>query len=148
MKCVILSIGKQKDGITDDVIANFTTRILRYIPMEWAYLDHKDSKNKEGEAILSFLKKEDYVILLDEKGTELGSEQVAELIENRMVDSVKRVVFVIGGAHGVTQKVFERANYVWKLSRLVFPHMLVRAIVSEQIYRAFTILHGEKYHHA
>jgi 23S rRNA (pseudouridine1915-N3)-methyltransferase len=65
-----------------------------------------------------------------------------------MVDGVRRVVFVIGGAHGVTQEIVERANYVWKLSSLVFPHMLVRVIVAEQLYRAMTILKGEKYHHA
>jgi 23S rRNA (pseudouridine1915-N3)-methyltransferase len=64
-----------------------------------------------------------------------------------MVDSVRRMVFVIGGAYGAAPKVHERANYIWKLSSLVFPHMLVRVIVMEQMYRAFTILRGEKYHH-
>lgn len=147
MKCVILSVGKQKDGITDEVISTYTTRILRYIPMEWAYIAHESTKDKEGEKILAYLKKEDYVILLDEKGSNLTSEGFAELIENRMVDGVKRVVFIIGGAYGVTQEVFTRANYTWKLSTLVFPHMLVRAILTEQLYRAFTIIKGEKYHH-
>ena len=147
MKCVILSVGKPKDGVTDDIISTYTTRILRYIPMEWAYIPHESTKEREGEKILHFLKKEDYVILLDEKGSNLTSEGFAELIENRMVDSVKRVVFVIGGAYGVTSEVFTRANYVWKLSSLVFPHMLVRVILSEQLYRAFSIINGEKYHH-
>ena len=64
-----------------------------------------------------------------------------------MVDSVRRMVFIIGGAYGVSDKVVERANYVWKLSSLVFPHMLVRIIVLEQLYRALTIIKGEKYHH-
>jgi 23S rRNA (pseudouridine1915-N3)-methyltransferase len=147
MKCVILSVGKQKDGITDDLISTYTTRILRYTPMEWAYIAHDTTKERESEKILAFLKKEDYVILLDEKGSNLTSEAFAELIENRMVDSVKRVVFIIGGAYGVTEEVFARANYVWKLSALVFPHMLVRGILAEQLYRAFTIINGEKYHH-
>ena len=147
MKCVILSIGKPKDGIIDDVIATYTTRLLRYIPMEWAYIPHDRTKEREGEKILAYLKKEDYVVLLDEKGSDIKSEVLAELIENRMVDGVKRVIFVIGGAYGVTPQVFTRANYVWKLSSLVFPHMLVRAIVAEQVYRAFSIINGEKYHH-
>jgi 23S rRNA (pseudouridine1915-N3)-methyltransferase len=72
---------------------------------------------------------------------------LAELIENRMVDSVRRMIFIIGGAYGVSKAIEERANYTWKLSSLVFPHMLVRVILVEQIYRAMTIIKGEKYHH-
>ena len=77
----------------------------------------------------------------------MKSEAVAELIENRMVDSAKRMVFIIGGAYGAAASVEKRANHIWKLSSLVFPHILVRIILLEQIYRAMTILKGEKYHH-
>jgi 23S rRNA (pseudouridine1915-N3)-methyltransferase len=122
-------------------------RILRYLPIEWVYIVHDVTKEKEGEKIMSHLKKEDYVVLLDEKGRDMKSEALAELIENRMVDSVKRMVFVIGGAYGVSKSIEERANYIWKLSSLVFPHMLVRVILVEQVYRAMTIIKGEKYHH-
>jgi 23S rRNA (pseudouridine1915-N3)-methyltransferase len=111
------------------------------------YIVHDATKEKEGEKIMSHLKKEDYVVLLDEKGRDMKSEALAELIENRMVDSVKRMVFVIGGAYGVSKVIEERANYIWKLSSLVFPHMLVRVILVEQVYRAMTIIKGEKYHH-
>jgi 23S rRNA (pseudouridine1915-N3)-methyltransferase len=144
---VILSVGKDKDEASSELVKYFELRVLRYLPFEWLYVSHDVNKEKEGEKILSLLKKEDYVVLLDERGKDMKSEALAELVENRMVDSVRRMVFVIGGAYGVSQGVTERANYVWKLSSLVFPHMLVRVIVLEQIYRALTIIKGEKYHH-
>ena len=147
MKLLILSVGKEKDEPSSDLIKHFEIRLLRYLPFEWLYLPHESTKEKEGENILGHLKKEDYVVLLDEKGTDLKSEGLAELVENRMVDSVRRMVFVIGGAHGVSPDVHKRANFTWKLSSLVFPHMLVRVIVLEQLYRAMTIVRGEKYHH-
>lgn len=147
MKLLILSIGKGKDALTDDLIKHFEMRILRYTPIEWVYLEHESTKVKEGEKLLSLIKKEDYVVLLDEKGKDMKSEAVAELIENRMLDSVKRMVFIIGGAYGVSDAIHVRANYTWKLSSLVFPHLLVRVILVEQLYRAMTILKGEKYHH-
>lgn len=148
MKLVIISVGKEKDEISDDIIRHFEIRLLRYLPLEWLYIAHDVTKEKEGDKILSLLKKEDYVVLLDEKGRDMKSEALAELIENRMVDSVRRMVFIIGGAYGASLSVTERANYIWKLSSLVFPHMLVRVIVLEQLYRALTIIKGEKYHHA
>jgi len=147
MKLLIISVGKEKDGISEDLVKRFEMRILRYLPLEWAYVPHDKTAVKEGEKIISLLKKEDYVVLLDERGTSMASETLAELIENRIVDSVRRMVFIIGGAYGVSKAITERANYTWKLSSLVFPHMLVRIIVAEQIYRALTIIRGEKYHH-
>jgi 23S rRNA (pseudouridine1915-N3)-methyltransferase len=153
MKLLILSVGKEKDTPSQDLVKHFELRILRYAPLEWLYVTHESTKDplaqarKEGEKILATLKKEDYVVLLDERGTDLKSEGLAELVENRMVDSVRRCVFIIGGAHGVSSAVHKRANFIWKLSSLVFPHMLVRVIVLEQLYRAMTILQGEKYHH-
>ena len=148
MKIVILSVGKEKDEVSNDLIRHFEIRLLRYLPLEWLYVPHEATKEKEGEKILGLLKKEDYVVLLDENGKDIKSESLAELIENRMVDSVRKMVFVIGGAYGVSSLVEERANYTWKLSSLVFPHMLVRVIVLEQLYRALTLIKGEKYHHA
>lgn len=147
MKIVILSVGKVKDDASEDLVRYFEIKLLRYAPLEWIYIPHESTKEKEGEKIASHLKKEDFVVLLDEKGKDIKSEMLAEMIENRMVDSVRRMVFIIGGAYGVSDAVSERANYIWKLSSLVFPHMLVRVILLEQIYRAFTIIKGEKYHH-
>lgn len=148
MKLVIISVGKEKDEVMDESIRHFQLRLLRYVPLEWMYVAHDSTKEKEGEKILACLKKEDYVVLLDEKGKDMRSEALAELVENRMVDSVRRMVFIIGGAYGASKSVEERANYIWKLSSLVFPHMLVRVILLEQLYRAMTIIKGEKYHHA
>lgn len=147
MKIIILSVGKEKNEPSEELVKHFELRLLRYIPFEWIYISHGVTKEKESDTILDHIKKEDYVVLLDEKGKDIKSEALAELIENRMVDSVRRMVFVIGGAYGVSEKVNTRANYTWKLSSLVFPHMLVRVIVLEQLYRALTILKGEKYHH-
>lgn len=148
MKCLIVSVGKEKTGDVDDAITTFSNRILRYMPLEWRFIASQQSKEKEGEKIIGAIKKDDYVVLLDERGSELRSEVLAELIENRMIDSARRIVFVIGGAYGVSKSVFERANYTWKISALVFPHGIVRLILAEQLYRALTIINGEPYHHA
>ena len=153
MKLVILTVGKEKDDLTQSLIKHFEMRILRYMPIEWMYIPHESTAIKEGEKILSHLKKEDYVVLLDEKGKDVKSEVIAELIENRMVDSVKRMIFIIGGAYGVSDAVMERANYTWKLyytdkvSALLSAHLLVRVLSVELVYRALTIIKGEKYHH-
>jgi 23S rRNA (pseudouridine1915-N3)-methyltransferase len=147
MKLVIISVGKQHDEMYQEAIGYFCLKVTRYFPLEWIYLPHDVTKEKEGERLLSHIKKEDYVVLLDERGREMRSEFFAELLENRMIDSVRRVVFIIGGAYGVSHEVTERANYIWKLSALVFPHMLVRVILVEQLYRALSIIKGEKYHH-
>lgn len=146
MKILILSVGKEKDDLAEGLIKEYELRLLRYVPLEWVYLEHS-SKEKEGEKILSLLKKEDYVVLLDERGRELENQALAELVENRMVDSVKRMIFIIGGSYGVSDQVVKRANYTWKLSSLIFPHRLVRIVLLEQLYRTMTILRGEKYHH-
>lgn len=147
MKITIISVGKENETEYKDAIKMFETRILRYAPVSFLFLNHEVNKDKESEKILEKIKKEDYVILLDENGSVMKSEEFSMMIENRMVDSVRNLVFIIGGAYGVNEKVKERANYILKLSAFVFPHMLVRLILVEQIYRAFTIINNEKYHH-
>lgn len=147
MKLVVVSVGKSHTDGTSDLISYYQLKILRHLPLEWVFIPHEATKEKEAVKIMALLKKDDYVVLLDEKGREMKSEAFAELLENRMVDSVRRMVFIIGGAYGVSKEIEERANYVWKLSALVFPHMLVRVILVEQLYRALSILKGEKYHH-
>ena len=106
-----------------------------------------DLKKKEGETILNFLQKDDYLVVLDERGKQMTSEAVANFIQLRANESLKNVVFLIGGAYGVSEDVLKRANYKWSLSQLVFPHQLVRMILAEQIYRACSIIRNEKYHH-
>ena len=134
----------------------FTKRISHYYPVEWniipvpkntAMLSEMDLKKKEGETILNFLQKDDYLVLLDERGKLIKSEELAKFIELRANESVKKMVFLIGGAFGVSDDVMKRANYKWSLSPLVFPHQLVRLILAEQVYRACTIIKNENYHH-
>src|SRR5207302_6628487 len=98
--------------------------------------------------ILEWLKKDDFLVVLDEKGKQLTSEGLAHLIQSRANESVRQLVFLIGGVYGLDEKVLKRANFAWSLSRLVFPHQLVRLILAEQIYRACTIIRNEKYHHS
>ncbi len=110
-------------------------------------MSEMDLKKKEGEQVLQLVNKDDYLIVLDERGKQLSSEGLAGLIQARADDSTKKLVFFIGGAFGVDDAILKRANYTWCLSQLVFPHQLVRLILAEQAYRACTILKNEKYHH-
>ena len=97
--------------------------------------------------ILEWLKKDDYLVALDENGKQLSSVQLSGFLQARANESVKRLVFVIGGAFGLHESVLKKANYKWSLSSLTFPHQLVRLIMAEQVYRACTIMRNEKYHH-
>ena len=135
----------------------FTKRITHYYPIEWniipmpknsGKLNEMDLKKKEGELILGFLQPADYLVLLDETGKQFSSEALASFIQSRANESTQRLTFLIGGAYGVSEAVKKRANHVWSLSQLVFPHQLVRLILAEQVYRACTILRNEKYHHS
>ena len=97
--------------------------------------------------ILQLLQKEDYLIVLEERGKQLSSEGLASFIQSRANESTKNIVFLVGGAFGVSEAVIQRSNFKWSLSQLVFPHQLVRLILAEQVYRACSILRNEKYHH-
>jgi 23S rRNA (pseudouridine1915-N3)-methyltransferase len=157
MKIQLLSIGKNHEPYVKTGIDDFTKRITHYFPAQWniipmpkntGMLSEMDLKKKEGETILQWLGKDDYLVLLDERGKQLGSEGLAKFVQTRANDSIKNLVFLIGGAYGVDEAVFKRANYTWSLSQLVFPHQLVRLILAEQLYRACTIIRNEKYHHS
>ncbi|GAB2819678.1 23S rRNA (pseudouridine(1915)-N(3))-methyltransferase RlmH [Ferruginibacter profundus] len=156
MKLQFWSVGKAHEPHVKEAVEMFTKRISHYYPVEWniipvpkntAMLSEMDLKKKEGETILNFLQKDDYLVLLDERGKLIKSEELAKFIEIRANESVKKMVFLIGGAFGVSDEVMKRANYKWSLSPLVFPHQLVRLILAEQVYRACTIIKNEKYHH-
>ena len=110
-------------------------------------LSKKELKEKEGNLILASIKNSDYVILLDDKGLELSSTDFAEFLNKKMVSSTNELVYVIGGAFGFRESVYRRANAKLSLSKMTFSHQMVRMIFKEQLYRAFTILKGEKYHH-
>ena len=104
-------------------------------------------KEKEGELILKNVKQNDLLILLDERGKEFTSENWAQHLEKSITFSGKDMVFVVGGAYGFSPKVYERANEMISLSKMTFSHQIIRVIFLEQLYRAFTIMKGEPYHH-
>lgn len=110
-------------------------------------LSIKQQRTQEGEAILRQLTEGDYVVLLDERGEEMRSVEFAYWMQKRMNSGVRRLVLIIGGPYGFSEEVYARANHKLSLSRMTFSHQIVRAIFAEQIYRAFTILNNEPYHH-
>jgi len=157
MKISFWSIGKANEAYIKTGVDEFTRRISRYFKVEWniipvpknaATLSEIDLKRKEGEVILEWLNKDDYLITLDERGKQMSSEGLANFIQARANESTKQIIFLIGGAYGIDEAVLKRADYKWSLSQLVFPHQLVRLILAEQVYRACTILRNEKYHHS
>lgn len=156
MKLVFLSVGKTHEPYVKPGVEEFTKRISRYFKVDWqlipgpknaATLGDKDLKKKEGEIILALLDKDDFLVVLEERGKQMSSEGLASFIQARANHSCKQVVFLIGGAFGLDEAVLKRADHQWSLSQLVFPHQLVRLILAEQVYRACTILKNEKYHH-
>lgn len=153
MKIAIWSIGKADELYIKEGVANFSKRIKHYYPYEWQIIaaakdnDPLRLKKEESISVLKALLPTDVLILLDEKGKMLSSPGLAKLIQQKANQSTQRIVFLIGGAYGVSDEVKARAQFIWSLSELVFPHMLVRLILTEQIYRACTILANEKYHH-
>ena len=156
MKLQFWSIGKNNEAYVKAGVEEFTSRISKYYKVDWTIIPlpknsgmmrEMDLKKKEAEIILDWLSKDDFLVALDEKGKQLSSEGLAEFIQKRANESVKTIVFLIGGAFGLDEAVLKRANFNWSLSQLVFPHQLVRLILAEQIYRACTILRNEKYHH-
>lgn len=156
MKIHFWSIGKNNEAYIKEGVEDFTNRISKYYPVEWTIIpvpknagmmSEMDLKKKEGGIILDWLGKDDHLIALDERGKQLSSEGLAGLLQKRSNESVKNLVFLIGGAYGLDEAVLQRANFKWSLSQLVFPHQLVRLILAEQLYRACSILKNEKYHH-
>lgn len=156
MQIVFISVGKKHDENLRESIDDYTARIAHFCDVTWTFLpfeaqsdkDKKSGIEKEGKSIMDKLTQTDRVILLDEKGQNFTTVSLAESIETFQMDGIKRLVFVIGGAFGVSKDIRLRAQYTWALSKLTFPHMLVRLILAEQIYRATSILRGSKYHHS
>lgn len=156
MKIILCSIGKPHEAYIKQGVEDFTKRINNYFTAEWllisppknaASLPETELKKGEARLVLQTVQGDDFLILLDERGKQITSPQFAQLLQQKANESSKRMVFLIGGAYGVEEVLFKRANYVLSLSQMVFPHMLVRLILAEQVYRACTILRNEKYHH-
>lgn len=153
MKITFLTVGKAHESYIQDGVNIFTKRISHYYKVDWKIVtpsklsDPKTIKKEEAVAILKCLQSDDVLILLDERGKNISSPELATLIQQKANQSTQHLVFLIGGAFGVAPEIMQRAHFTWSISKLVFPHMLVRLILAEQIYRACSILANEKYHH-
>ena len=156
MKVLLLVIGKTDATYIRAGIEEYEKRLTRYVPYEMKILpDVKNSKNmneglqkeKEGEMLLAEMQNMDFVVLLDENGKQYTSVGFSEFLSQKMVNGIKRLVFVIGGPYGFSEDVYKRGNDKVSLSKMTFSHQMVRMIFAEQLYRAMTIIKGEPYHH-
>lgn len=151
MSIRIISVGKKHEAWVSEGIERYQKRLKRSFEIEWVLLPHSTLPNdraavEESQRILNRVNVYDFLILLDEHGKNIDSPELSKLL-NTAFDSSRSVVLVIGGAFGVDQSVKTRADFIWSLSGLVFPHQLVRLILTEQIYRAQEISAGNPYHH-
>ena len=151
MAVAVVAIGKKHDIWVQEGIARYQERLKKPYDAQWVLLPHSSlqdaaARQEESERILARLPERDFVILLDERGDMLESPQLASLLDNTFTAG-RTVTFVIGGAYGVDDRVHQRADVVWSLSPLVFPHQMVRLILAEQLYRAQQITAGHPYHH-
>lgn len=156
MKIKLLVIGKTDNKHISVLFDDYWKRLQHYASFEIAVIpDLKNAKNipfaqlkeLQGDLLQKSFEPTDEVILLDENGTHYKSTEFAEFLEKKFLSSAKRLVFVVGGAYGFSQHVYDRANVQISLSKMTFSHQMVRLIFAEQLYRAFTIIKGEKYHH-
>lgn len=157
MKISVVVVGKTVKGFVLQGVEEYLKRLKRYLKVDLVVIpDVKAGKSlpvdqlmrKEAEQILLAIGNCKEVFLLDEKGAEYTSEELASFIEGKMVAGAKEVVFIVGGAYGVTHEVKSRVSGVVALSKLTFSHQMVRVVLLEQIYRSMTIIRGEPYHHA
>ena len=156
MKIKLLVIGKTDDKNLEQLIEKYQQRLNHYINFEIEIIpDIKNVKNlsqpqqkeKEGELIISKLKNTDQLMLLDEKGKEYRSLDFANFLQKKMNSGIKQLVLVIGGPYGFSEAVYKKATGKISLSKMTFSHQMIRLFIVEQLYRGFTILKNEPYHH-
>jgi 23S rRNA (pseudouridine1915-N3)-methyltransferase len=156
MKIALLQTGKTSERYLTEGIAIFEERIRKYSALEiitvpdikrTRNLPEHEQKVREGEQILRFFRNDDYIVILDDKGKEFSTIEFSAWLEKSFMYQKKRILFVIGGAWGFSGDVIKKADMNLSLSRLTFSHQMVRLLFIEQLYRAFTILKGEPYHH-
>lgn len=150
MSIKILAVGKKHEKWVSAGIDRYEERLRKPWDLNWQLLPHSSlvenqARDEESKRILAKISGDDFLVLLDERGKNLGSPELSAQLASKL--GFKQVVFVIGGAYGVNDEVRRRANMVWSLSKLVFPHQLVRLILTEQIYRSAQIAAGSSYHH-
>jgi 23S rRNA (pseudouridine1915-N3)-methyltransferase len=153
MKICIISVGKKHDVAIATAIEEYEKRLGRIVSLEWRFippstLDTEVARKVESAKIAEILKSSDMVWLLDERGEQITSPALSSKIQVLKVHAVSRLVIIIGGAYGVDDSLRTRADWLWSLSELVFPHQLVRLLLVEQLYRATEIEKGSGYHHA
>lgn len=147
----VIAIGRKHEPWIVDGLERYEKRLRQPFNVEWVLLPHSskqgvEARQDESERILTKLDKADYVVLLDEAGRNITSPTLSAQLESQFNRS-KRPVLIIGGAYGVDERVKARADFVWSLSKLVFPHQLIRLLLVEQIYRSQSIATGSSYHH-
>ena len=156
MKIALLTVGKTDRDWVRQGLDIYVSRLKHYIPFSIteipelknvSALSRDQIETREGELILKNVRPTDDVILLDEHGKEFSSMEFAKILQDKISYAGKDMVFVIGGAYGFSDAVYQRSNSRISLSRMTFSHQMVRAIFAEQLYRAFTIIKGEPYHH-
>ena len=156
MNIELIVVGKTDSKEVEALVEMYSKRVNRYCRFSITTLaDVRNTRNMipqrqkqlEGEAILRLVGEGDYLTLMDERGAQYTSVEYAQWLQKRMLSGVKRLVLVIGGPYGFSEEVYGRANGKISLSKMTFSHQIVRALFAEQLYRAFTILHNEPYHH-
>ncbi|WP_298526280.1 23S rRNA (pseudouridine(1915)-N(3))-methyltransferase RlmH [uncultured Christiangramia sp.] len=156
MTIKLVCVGKTDKRELEDLINIYSERLQHYIKFEMEVipdlkktknLDENQQKTKEGDLILGGTQNSDFVVLLDENGKQYDSVAFSEYIQKRMNTGLKRLIFVIGGPYGFSDAIYTRANGKISLSKMTFSHQMVRLFATEQLYRAFTILKNEPYHH-
>lgn len=153
MKIQILLVGKTSEVYLKEGIDVYLKRLTNYISLSQGVLALSSAKDKriaideESKAIQSKLLPGDFIVVLDEKGSEVGSRQLAVMFQKWMVQGIGRVVFIIGGPFGISTALKQKANLILSVSKFTFTHQMVRLILVEQIYRAMTIIKNESYHH-
>lgn len=150
MTIKIVTVGNKPKHELSSLITDYTKRFPQSVSIVWHYLKHapaddvSTSKHQESESILRVILDSDFVILLDETGKQLDSPAFSKLV----FETNRDFTFIIGGAYGVSESVTNRANFILSLSKLVFPHQIVRLLLAEQLYRAYAISSNHPYHHA
>ena len=156
MNIELIVVGKTDSAEVESLIAMYAKRIIRYCKFAMTTIaDVRNTRNMapsrqkqlEGEAILKNIVDGDFLVLMDERGAQYTSIEFSQWLQKRMLSGVKRLVLVIGGPYGFSEEVYARADQKISLSKMTFSHQIVRAIFAEQLYRAFSILHNEPYHH-
>lgn len=156
MDICLISVGKINSNWIQEGLSIFESRLNRYVKFYTLIvpdiknskgLSHEAQKEEEGRAILKQINNSDYVVLLDERGRDLTSRDFSEWIQRQMNSGIKKLCLIIGGPYGFSKAIYDRSNYKIALSKMTFTHEMAKLLVTEQIYRAFTILRGEPYHH-